>query len=191
MQSLKGTKTEQNILSAFIGESQARNKYTFWASTAEKEGFVQIARIFIETAEQEREHAKRLFNFLEGGEVTVSATAPAGVVGTTLENLRQAAAGENHEWQHMYPEFAKTAREEGFPLIAAVMESIAVAEKYHAERYEAFIKRLEENSMWVQESPTTWKCLNCGFIVVSKNAPEKCPACAYPKAYFARLEESF
>ncbi len=190
MNSLKGTKTEQNILSAFIGESQARNKYTFWASRAKDEGFVKIAQIFTETAEQEKEHAKRLFKFLEGGEVSVSATAPAGIIGTTLENLKQAAAGENHEWMQMYPEFAKTAREEGFPLIAAVMENIAVAEKYHAKRYEAFIKRLEENSMWVQDTPTTWRCLNCGFIIVSKAAPEKCPACDHPKAYFERLEEN-
>ncbi len=190
MNSLKGTKTEQNILSAFIGESQARNKYTYWASRAKDEGFVKIAQIFTETAEQEKEHAKRLFKFLEGGEVSVSATAPAGIIGTTLENLKQAAAGENHEWMQMYPEFAKTAREEGFPLIAAVMENIAVAEKYHAKRYEAFIKRLEENSMWVQDTPTTWRCLNCGFIIVSKAAPEKCPACDHPKAYFERLEEN-
>ncbi|AGT44033.1 rubrerythrin [Treponema pedis] len=191
MKSLKGTKTEQNILSAFIGESQARNKYTYWASTAKNEGFVQISQIFIETAEQEKEHAKRLFKFLEGGEVTVSATAPAGVIGTTLENLKQAAEGENHEWMHMYPEFAKTAREEGFPLIAAVMENIAIAEKQHAKRYEAFIKRLEENSMWVQETPTTWRCINCGFIYVGKAAPEKCPACEHPKAYFERLGENW
>lgn len=191
MKSLKGTKTEQNILSAFIGESQARNKYTYWASTAKKEGFVQIANIFTETAEQEKEHAKRLFKFLEGGEVTISATAPAGIVGTTIENLKQAADGENHEWMQMYPEFAQTAREEGFPLIAAVMENIAVAEKQHAKRYELFIKRIEENSMWVQDSPTTWRCLNCGFIVVSTRAPEKCPACDHPQSYFERLNESW
>lgn len=190
MKSLKGTQTEKNILAAFIGESQARNKYTYWASTAKKEGYMQIAAIFTETAEQEKEHAKRLFKFLEGGDVELTTTAGAGVIGTTLENLKMAAAGENHEWQSMYPEFAETAKKEGFPLIAAVMMNIAVAEKHHAERYEAFIKRIEENSMWVQEDAVTWRCMNCGFIVVSKSAPEKCPACDHPRGYFEQLPKS-
>ena len=191
MKSLKGTKTEKNILAAFIGESQARNKYTYWASTARNEGFIQISQIFTETADQEKEHAKRLFKFLEGGEVTVTTASPAGVIGTTLENLKQAASGENHEWQHMYPDFAKVADEEGFAEIATVMRNIAVAEKQHAKRYEAFIKRLEENSMWVQEDAVTWRCLNCGFIIVSKQAPAKCPACAHPQGYFERLAENW
>lgn len=191
MKTLKGTQTEKNILSAFIGESQARNKYTFWASKAKNEGFVQISYAFTETAEQEKEHAKRLFKFLEGGDVTVSATAPAGVIGSTLENLKQAAAGENHEWKVMYPEFAKTAREEGFNEIAVVMENIAKAEKQHAKRYEAFIKNIEEDHVFVKETEVTWRCLNCGFIVTSKSAPETCPACAHPQAYFEVLSENW
>ncbi|MBQ7613137.1 MAG: rubrerythrin family protein [Spirochaetaceae bacterium] len=191
MKSLKGSQTEKNILAAFIGESQARNKYTFWASVAKKEGFISIERIFVETAEQEKEHAKRLFKFLEGGEVQLTTSAGAGVIGTTLENLRMAAAGENHEWQHMYPDFAKVADEEGFPEIAAVMRNIAIAEKQHAKRYEAFIKRIEENSMWVQEDAITWRCLNCGFIYVGKEAPKVCPACAHPQGYFERLAENW
>ena len=191
MKSLKGSQTEKNILAAFIGESQARNKYTFWGSVAKKEGFISIERIFVETAEQEKEHAKRLFKFLEGGEVQLTTSAGAGVIGTTLENLRMAAAGENHEWQHMYPDFAKVADEEGFPEIAAVMRNIAIAEKQHAKRYEAFIKRIEENSMWVQEDAITWRCLNCGFIYVGKEAPKVCPACAHPQGYFERLAENW
>ena len=191
MKSLKGSQTEKNILAAFIGESQARNKYTFWASVAKKEGFISIERIFVETAEQEKEHAKRLFKFLEGGEVQLTTSAGAGVIGTTLENLRMAAAGENHEWQHMYPDFAKVADEEGFPEIAAVMRNIAIAEKQHAKRYEAFIKRIEENSMWVQEDAITWRCLNCGFIYVGKEAPKVCPACAHPQGYLERLAENW
>ena len=191
MKSLKGSQTEKNILAAFIGESQARNKYTFWASVAKKEGFISIERIFVEIAEQEKEHAKRLFKFLEGGEVQLTTSAGAGVIGTTLENLRMAAAGENHEWQHMYPDFAKVADEEGFPEIAAVMRNIAIAEKQHAKRYEAFIKRIEENSMWVQEDAITWRCLNCGFIYVGKEAPKVCPACAHPQGYFERLAENW
>jgi rubrerythrin len=191
MKSLKGTQTEKNILAAFIGESQARNKYTYWASKAKDEGFIQIQQIFEETANQEKEHAKRLFKFLEGGVVEQLIGAGAGIIGTTLENLKQAAEGENHEWQHMYPDFAKVARAEGFDTVAIVMESIAIAEKQHAKRYEAFIKHLEANDMWVQESPTTWRCINCGFIYVGKEAPKACPACAHPQAYFERLGENW
>ena len=191
MKSLKGTQTEKNIMAAFIGESQARNKYTFWASKAKAEGYVQIQLAFLETADQEKEHAKRLFKFLEGGEVSQEITAGAGVIGDTKENLKQAAAGENHEWEHMYPDFAKVAREEGFDAIAAVMENIAVAEKQHAKRYEAFLRHLENGDMWVQDTATTWRCLNCGFIYVGKEAPEACPACAHPRAYFERLEENW
>ena len=192
MKSLKGTQTEKNILAAFMGESQARNKYTYWASKAKDEGFIQIQQIFLETAEQEKEHAKRLFKVLEGGAgMEIMAGGSAGYIGTTLENLKQAAGGENHEWQHMYPDYAKVAREEGFDVIASVMEYIAVAEKQHAKRYEAFIKHIEDNDMWVQESPTTWRCINCGFIYVGKEAPKNCPACAHPQAYFERLGENW
>ena len=191
MKSLKGTQTEKNILAAFIGESQARNKYTYWASKAKDEGFIQIQLAFLETAEQEKEHAKRLFKFLEGGDVEQTISAGAGVIGTTLENLKHAAGGENHEWQHMYPDFAKVAREEGFDVVAVVMENIAIAEKQHAKRYEAFIKRLENDDMWVQESPTTWRCINCGFIYVGKEAPKMCPACAHPQGYFERIAENW
>jgi len=191
MKSIKGTQTEKNILAAFIGESQARNKYTFWASKAKDDGFIQIQLAFLETAEQEKEHAKRLFKFLEGGDVSQSIQAGAGIIGTTLENLRQAASGENHEWQHMYPDFAKVARAEGFDVVAIVMENIAIAEKQHARRYEAFINHLEANDMWVQESPTTWRCINCGFIYVGKEAPKVCPACAHPQSYFERLGENW
>lgn len=191
MKSLKGTQTEKNILAAFIGESQARNKYTFWASKAKEDGFVQIQQIFLETADQEKEHAKRLFKFLEGGEVQLSTSAGAGVIGTTLENLKAAAGGENHEWQHMYPDFADVAEKEGFTEIAAVMRNIAIAEKQHAKRYEAFINRLEENSMWVREDAITWRCINCGFIYVGKEAPSKCPACAHGREFFEQLGENW
>lgn len=192
MKSVKGTQTEKNILAAFMGESQARNKYTYWASKAKDEGFIQIQQIFLETAEQEKEHAKRLFKFLEGGAgMEIMAGGSAGFIGTTLENLKQAAGGENHEWQHMYPDFAKVARAEGFDVIASVMEYIAVAEKQHAKRYEAFIKHIEANDMWVQESPTTWRCINCGFIYVGKEAPKACPACAHPQGYFERIAENW
>jgi len=192
MKSLKGSQTEKNILAAFIGESQARNKYTYWASKAKDEGFVSIQRIFLETADQEKEHAKRLFKFLEGGAaVELPSGGTAGFIGTTLENLRQAAEGENHEWQHMYPDYAKIAREEGFDVIATVMENIAVAEKQHAKRYEAMMKHIEANDMWVREDAITWICLNCGFVYVGKEAPKLCPACAHPQAYFERLVENF
>ena len=191
MKSLKGTKTEKNIVAAFIGESQARNKYTFWASVAKKEGFIPIERIFLETADQEKEHAKRLFKFLEGGEVAQTISAGAGIIGSTLENLKMAASGENYEWQHMYPDFAKVADDEGFLEIAKVMRNIAVAEKQHAKRYEAFIKHLENNDMWIQENEITWRCLNCGFVYVGKEPPAKCPACDHPQGYFERLAENW
>ena len=174
-----------------MGESQARNRYTFWASKAKDEGYIQAQLVFLETADQEKEHAKRLFKFLEGGELTIQAGGDAGVIGTTAENLRQAAHGENYEWQHMYPDFAKVARSEGFDVVATVMENIAVAEKQHAKRYEALAKHIEDGDMWVQESPTTWRCLNCGFIYVGKEAPKACPACAHPQAYFERLAENW
>ena len=159
--SLKGTKTEKNLLTAFAGESQARNRYTYFASKAKKEGYVQISKIFEETANHEKEHAKRLFKFLEGGEVEVTASFPAGVIGSTLENLKEGAAGEKFEYSEMYPEFAKSAREEGFAEIAAVFENIAVAEAYHEERYKAFIKNIETDRVFVKESEIVWRCQNC------------------------------
>ncbi len=191
MKSLKGSQTEKNIVAAFIGESMARNKYTYWASKAKDEGYIQMQLAFLETSEQEKEHAKRLFKFLEGGDVTQTVTAGAGVIGTTAENLKHAAEGENYEWQHMYPDFAKVARAEGYDAVAMVMESIAVAEKQHAKRYEAFLSRIEHNEVWVQETPTTWRCLNCGFLYVGKEAPKACPACAHPQGYFERLGENW
>ena len=182
--SLKGSKTEKNILTAFCGESQARNKYTYFASVAKKEGYVQISKVFEETANHEKEHAKRLFKFLEGGDAEIVASFPAGSIGTTLENLKAAAAGENEEYTEMYPEFAKIAREEGFPEIAAVMENIAVAEAYHEERYKAFIDAIENNSVFVKGNETEWRCQNCGYNHKGTTAPERCPACDHPQAHF-------
>ncbi|KIX13768.1 rubrerythrin [Dethiosulfatarculus sandiegensis] len=184
MPSLKGTQTEKNILTAFAGESQARNRYTYFASQAKKDGYKQIEAIFLETANQEKEHAKRLFKFLEGGEVEIQASFPAGVIGTTLDNLAEAAGGENYEHTVMYPSFAKVALEEGFPEIAACMESIAVAERYHEERYNAFIENIKADKVFKREETVTWRCRNCGYNHVGVGAPEVCPACAHPKAHF-------
>jgi rubrerythrin len=181
---LKGTQTEKNLLTAFIGESQARNKYTYWGGKAKKEGYEQIAAIFEETANQEKEHAKRLFKFLEGGEVEIAASFPAGTIADTLENLKHAAEGENYEHTTMYPEFAKIAKKEGFNEIATVFEKIAVAEKWHEERYKAFAKAIEECNVFEKEKEITWTCRNCGYQHKGDSAPEKCPACAHPKAYF-------
>ncbi len=184
MKSLKGTQTEKNLLTAFAGESQARNRYSYFASKAKKEGYVQIAAIFEETANQEKEHAKRLFKFLEGGEVEIKASFPAGVIGSTLENLKAAASGENYEHEKMYPEFARIAREEGFEQIAGVFESIAVAEKYHEARFKAFAANLEADRVFKREEKVRWRCRNCGYVHEGTEAPEECPACAHPKAYF-------
>jgi len=191
MASLKGTRTEKNILTAFAGESQARNRYTYFASQAKKEGYVQIAAVFEETANQEKEHAKRLFKFLEGGEVEITGAFPAGKIGTTLENLKASAAGENHEHTSMYPEFARIAREEGFNEIACVMEAIAVAEKYHEERYNALAKNIEQGKVFKKDAPVKWRCRNCGYVHDGNEPPEKCPACAHPKAYFETMVETF
>ena len=182
--SLKGTKTEKNLLTAFCGESQARNKYNYFASVAKKEGYVQISNIFMETADHEKEHAKRLFKFLEGGTAEIIATFPAGKIGTTLENLRAAAEGENEEWQHMYPDFAKVAREEGFADIAAVMENIAVAEAYHEERYKSLIANIEADKVFRKDEEIVWRCQNCGYNHKGSTAPTKCPACDHPQAHF-------
>ena len=188
---VKGTQTEKNLMAAFAGESQARNRYTYWASKAKKEGYVQIAGIFEETAAQEKEHAKRLFKFFEGGEVEISGTFPAGIIGTTAENLEAGAAGEEYEWQTMYPEFAKVAREEGFREIAAVFEAIAVAEKQHGKRYRDLLKNVQEGTVFKKEEPAIWRCMNCGFIMEGTEAPKLCPACAHPQAHFEVLAENW
>ena len=191
MGSLKGTQTEKNLLTAFSGESQARNRYTYFASQAKKEGYVQMADIFIETADQEKEHAKRLFKFLEGGEVEIAAAFPAGVIGTTVENLKEAAAGEHYEYTEMYPSFAKTAREEGFDAIAAVFEAIAVAEKQHEKRYLDFAANIEAGRVFKRDEETTWRCRNCGYLHEGNEAIEACPACAHAQAHFELLGENW
>ena len=188
---IKGTQTEKNLLTAFAGESQARNRYTYFASKAKKEGYEQISTIFEETANQEKEHAKRLFKLLEGGEVEISAAFPAGVIGTTLENLKASAAGENHEHLHMYPDFAKTAREEGLEDIAKIFEAIAVAEKQHEKRYLALASNIETGRVFKKDKEVMWRCRNCGYVHYGKEAPEKCPACDHPQAYFELLGENY
>lgn len=187
MKSLKGTQTEKNILIAFAGESQARNRYDFFSGVAKKEGYVQAANIFAETANQEREHAKRLFKFLEGGDVEIVAAYPAGVIGITENNLLAAAAGENYEHTEMYPSFAAVAEQEGFKEVASAMRSIAQAEAYHEKRFLDFARNIKEGRVFFREEPVTWYCLNCGYVMDGKNAPEKCPACAHPKAHFTAL----
>lgn len=185
MKNVKGTKTEVNLMKAFAGESQARNRYTYYASVANKEGFRQIEAIFLETADQERAHAKRLFGFMQGpGEIEITSSFPAGPAQDTLTNLKDAAAGENHEHAHMYPEFAQVAEEEGFPEIAAAMRAIAVAEKFHEERYLGLAKNIAEGKVFKKDTKITWRCRNCGYVVESAGAPEKCPACDHPQAHF-------
>lgn len=191
MKGMKGTKTEGNLLAAFAGESQARNRYTYFASQAKKEGYEQIAAIFIETADNEKEHAKRLFKFLEGGEVEITAAFPAGVIGKTEENLKAAANGENYEHTKMYPGFARIAEKEEFHEIASVFTAIAVAEKQHEKRYLAFRETIEKNRVFKQEKVVRWKCRNCGYIYEGTEPPEKCPACAHPTAYFELLIENY
>jgi rubrerythrin len=191
MASLKGTQTEKNLLTAFSGESQARNRYTYFASKAKKEGYVQISDIFTETANQEKEHAKRLFKFLEGGEVEITGAFPAGVIGSTLENLKESAAGEHHEQTVMYPEFAKTAREEGFDNLAEVFEAIAVAEKQHEKRYMDLAANIEAGKVFKRDETVTWRCRNCGYLHEGTEAPEVCPACDHPQAHFELLGENW
>ena len=191
MASLKGTQTEKNLLTAFAGESQARNRYTYFASQAKKEGYVQISEIFTETANQEKEHAKRFFKFLEGGEVEVAAAFPAGVIGTTLENLNAAAAGEHYEHTEMYPGFAKVAREEGFEAIAAVIDAISVAEKQHEKRYVDLAANIDTGKVFKKDESVTWRCRNCGYLHEGEQAPEECPACAHPQAHFELLGENW
>ena len=182
--SIKGTQTEKNLLTTFAGESQARMRYTYFASVAKKEGFEQIAAIFMETAEQEKEHAKRMFKWLEGGMVEITASYPAGVIGTTAENLKAAAAGENEEWTDAYPHFADIADEEGFPQIAVMYRRIADAEKGHEERYLALLDNVENDKVFKKDVETVWQCRNCGYIFVGKEAPKACPACLHPQAFF-------
>jgi rubrerythrin len=188
---LKGSKTETNLMAAFAGESQARNRYAFFASAARKEGFVQVADIFEETANQEKEHAKRLFKFMTGGEAEITGAFPFGVIGETAANLKSAAAGENHEWTAMYPEFAKTAREEGFDEIAAVMEAIAVAERQHEKRYLELAANIEKGKVFKKDSAVVWRCRNCGYLHEGTEAPSVCPACAHPQAHFEVLAENW
>lgn len=191
MKSLKGTKTEKNLLMTFAGESQARNRYTFFASAAKKEGYEQIAAIFTETAEQEKEHAKRMFKYLEGGDVEITATYPAGKIGTTEENLLAAAHGEEEEWQVAYPNCAKIAKEEGFDEIADMYTAIAVAEKFHGERYKKLANNIKNGEVFDRIGENKWRCRNCGFVYIGKTAPEKCPACLHPQAYFELASENF
>ena len=188
---LKGSQTEKNLLTAFAGESQARNRYTYFASAAKKEGYVQISDIFTETANQEKEHAKRLFKFLKGGEVMIQAAFPAGTIGTTTENLAASAGGENYEWTEMYPGFAKVAREEGFDAIAKVFEAIAVAEKQHEKRYNDLKANIEGGKVFKRDQKVTWRCRNCGYLHEGTEAPDACPACAHPKDHFELLGENW
>jgi rubrerythrin len=191
MSSLKGTQTEKNIVTAFAGESQARNRYTYFAGQAKKEGYVQISDIFIETADQEKEHAKRLFKFLEGGEVEITAAFPAGVIGSTIDNLKAGAAGENYEHTTMYPGFAKIAREEGFDAIAMVFEAIAVAEKQHEKRYNDLAANIKAGRVFKRDTAEVWRCRNCGYVHEGTDAPEMCPACSHPQAHFELLGENW
>lgn len=182
--SIKGTKTEKNLLTSFAGESQARNRYTYFASVAKKEGYEQVAGIFAETADQEKEHAKKMFKFLEGGEVEICAMFPAGVIGTTEQNLLAAACGENEEWSDAYPRFAKEAEEEGFPEIADMYRNICIAEKNHEDRYRALLENIKNKTVFSKPEKVEWMCRNCGFVITDTNAPELCPACKHPQAYF-------
>jgi rubrerythrin len=191
MGNLMGTRTEKNILTAFAGESQARNRYTYFASQAKKDGYVQIQEIFSETANQEKEHAKRLFKLLEGGEVEVAAAFPAGVIGTTIDNLKEAAAGENYEYTDMYPGFAKIAIEEGFAEIAEIFTAIAVAEKQHEKRYLALAANIANNTVFKKEQSVVWRCRNCGYLHEGDSAPEECPACAHAQEHFELLGENW
>lgn len=188
---LKGSQTEKNLMAAFAGESQARNRYTYFASQARKEGYAQIASIFEETANQESEHAKRLFKFMTGGEIEVTAAFPFGVIGSTLDNLKASAAGEAHECTSMYPDFAKVAHEEGFNGIASVFEAVAVAEKQHGKRFLDLAKNIEEGKVFKKDQPVVWRCRNCGYLHEGAEAPKVCPACAHPQAYFELLGENW
>ena len=184
MSNFKDSKTALNLMKAFAGESQARNRYTYFASVAKKEGYEQISAIFEETANQEKEHAKRMFKYLEGGMVEITATYPAGIISTTEQNLMEAAAGEHEEWYLDYPKFANIADEEGFKEIAVMYRMISIAEKGHEERYRALLKNLQENQIFSRSEKQNWQCRNCGFIENGKNALKECPACLHPQAHF-------
>ena len=189
--SLKGTKTELNLLKAFAGESQARNRYEFFASVAKKEGYEQIAAIFMETALQEKEHAKRFFQFLEGGMTEIIASYPSGVIGTTNENLKAAAEGEHEEWTLLYPEFAEIAKAEGFPQVAAAFKMIATVETEHERRYLKLLQNISEDKVFMKDGKVWWKCMNCGYVYESAKALENCPACLHPKAFMQMREENY
>lgn len=195
MKTLKGTKTAENLLKAFAGESQARNRYTYYSSVAKKEGYNQISALFMETAEQEKEHAKRFYKFLKeqmnGEGIEITATFPVGLSEDTKANLSYAAAGENEEWTELYPEFAKIAREEGFPEVAVAFDMISKVEKFHEERYRKLLANIENGTVFKKAEPVMWKCANCGFILEAKEAPEKCPACVHPKSYFEVFCENY
>ena len=191
MKSVKGTRTEQNLLKSFAGESQARSRYTFFAEVAKKEGYEQIAGVFMETAEQEREHAKRFFNLLEGGPVEITATYPAGKIGTTAENLLAAAMGENEEWSEAYPHMAEVAQQEGFPTIAVAFREIAKVEAMHEERYRTLLGRVEAGQVFERDEEIQWQCRNCGYVYTGKAAPKTCPACLHPQAYFEPKKWNF
>lgn len=191
MKSIKGTQTEQNLLKSFAGESQARTRYTFFASVAKKEGFEQISAIFMETAEQEKEHAKKFFKYLEGGMVEITASFPAGVIGTTAENLRAAAEGENEEWVELYPHFADVAEQEGFPAVALTFRNVAKVEAEHEKRYRKLLENVENGTVFADSEEIEWQCRNCGYVHRGKTAPEQCPACAHPRAYFERKKNNY
>lgn len=191
MKSIKGTETEKNLLKSFAGESQARNRYTYFASVAKKEGFELISNIFTETSNHEKEHAKRMFKYLEGGMLEITASYPAGKIGTTVENLGEAAQGEHEEWSELYPGFADVAEKEGFKEIALMYRKISVSEKYHEERYRKLIERLNDETMFKNGAPTKWRCLNCGFTHEGPHALGMCPACLHPQAHFERFAETY
>lgn len=191
MPSLKGTKTEKNLLASFAGESQAKNRYTFFAKQAKKDGYEQIAAIFEETALNEEQHAKTFFKFLEGGMCEITAAYPAGKIGTTLENLKASADGENEEWTELYPEFARIADEEGFPQIAAKYRAIAKVEAEHEKRYRSLVKNIEEGKVFKKDQPKRWKCRKCGYVHEGDSAPEKCPSCDHPQSYFEVKENNY
>jgi rubrerythrin len=191
MASLKGTKTEKNLLAAFAGESQARNRYTYFASVAKKAGYEQISAIFLETADNEKEHAKRFFKFLEGGAVEITAMYPAGKIGDTKENLLAAANGENEEWTVLYKDFAAEARKEGFEDVAKTFENIAKVEAHHEKRYRKLLKNIEGAKVFKKDAPVKWKCRNCGYVHEGALAPDLCPACLHPQAYYEVLEENY
>lgn len=191
MNNLQGTKTEKNLLKSFAGESQARTRYDYFSKQAKKEGLEQISAIFAETALNEKEHAKRFFKFLEGRPVEITAIYPAGKIGTTLENLKAAAEGENEEWLEIYPKFAKIAEEEGFTEIAIAFKMIAEVEKTHEERYKKLYDNLEAGKVFKREEKMIWKCRNCGYLHDGESAPEKCPACLHPQSYFQIKENNY